>query len=120
MNKIDDRFWIETDSFIQSSLPSKTDTSSGIKGTSFLYIHAPHTQNPHNPSLSRFELFLHTQTFCGKPEPLYNTQYSDLFVIYQEVFNMHTGQSNPQSIIIEYSSGKKILDSTTKHCVFQH
>ena len=63
MTKIDDRYWIETGSFIHSSLPNKTDTSSGIKGTSFPYIHAPHTQNPHNPSLSRFELFPHTQTF---------------------------------------------------------
>ena len=118
MTKIDDRFWIETDSFIHSSLPNKTDTSSAIKGTSFPYIHAPHTQNPHNPSLSRFECFPHTQTFCGKPEPLYNTQYSDLFVTYQEGFNLHTGQPSPQSIINEYISGKLVLDSTTKHYVF--
>ena len=89
MTKIDDRYWIETDSFIQSSLPNKSDVSFGIKGTSFPYIHAPHTQNPHNTSLSRFELFPHTQRFCGKPEPLYTTQISDLFVTYQEGFNMH-------------------------------
>ena len=63
MTKIDDRYWIEADSFIHSSLPIKTDTSPGIKGTSFPYIHSPHSQNPHNPSLSRFELFPHTQTF---------------------------------------------------------
>ena len=64
MTTINDRYWNETDSFPHSSLPNKTDTSSGIKGASFPYIHAPHTQNPHNPSLSRFELFPHTQTFC--------------------------------------------------------
>ena len=110
--------WIETDFFIHSSLPNKSDLfSSGIRGTSFPYIHAPHTQNPQNPSLSRFELFPHTQTFCGKPEPLYTTQYSDLFVAYQEGFNMHTGQPNPQSIINEYISVKILLDSTTKHYV---
>ena len=74
MTKIDDIYWIETDSFIHSSLPKKSDTSYGIKGTSFPYIHVPHTQNPQNPSLS------HTQTFCGKPEPLNTTQHSDLFV----------------------------------------
>ena len=118
MTKIDDRYWIETDSFIHSSLPNKSDTTFGIKGTSFPYIHAPHTQNPHNPSLSRFELFPHTQTFCGKPEPLYTTQYSDLFVTYQEGFNMHTGQPNPQSIKNEYISGKIVFDSTTQHYVF--
>ena len=113
MTEINDRYWIETDFFVHSSLPNKTDTSSRIKGTS--YIHAPHTQNPHNPSLSRFELFPHTQTFCGKPEPLYTSQYSDLFVTYQEGFNMHTGQPNPQSIINEYITGKIVLDSPTKH-----
>ena len=71
MTNVNDRYWIETDSFIHSFLPSESDTSSGMKGTSFPYNHAPHIQNPHNPSLSRFELFPHTQKFCGKPEPLY-------------------------------------------------
>ena len=118
MTKIDERYWIETYSFIHSSLLNKCDTSSGIKGTSFPYIHALHTQNPHNPNLSRFELFPHTQTFCGKPEILYTTQYSDLFVTYQEGFNMHTGQPNPQSTINECISGKIVLDTTTKHYVF--
>ena len=117
MTEINARYWIETDSFSHSSLPNKTDTSSGMKGTSLPYIHAPHTQNPHTASLSRFELFPHTQTFCGKPEPLYTTQYSDPFVTFQEGFNMHTGQPNPQSIINEYFSGKILLDSTTKHYV---
>ena len=31
---------------------------------------------------------------------------------------MHTGQPSPQSIINEHSSGKVVLDSTTKHFVF--
>ena len=93
MTKIIDRNWIGRDFFIHSSLPNKSDASSGTKGTSFPYIHAPHTKTPHNPSLSYFQLFPHTQTFYGKPEPLYTTQYSD-----EENFNMHTGQPNPQSI----------------------
>ena len=67
----------------------KTDTTQGKKGTnSFSILHAPSVQNP---SLERFESFPHAQTFCGKPEPLYTTQYSDLFVIYTNDFNMHTG-----------------------------
>ena len=98
MIKIDDRYWIETDYFFHSSLTNKFDTSYGIKGTSFSYLHAPHTKNPHISSLSRFELFIYFQTSFGKAEPLYSTQYSDLFVTYQERFNMHTGQPNPQSI----------------------
>ena len=80
MIKIEDKFWIETDYFSHSSLPNKSDTSYGIKGTSFPYIHAPHKQNPHDPRLPRFELFPQTQTFCGEPEPLSPTQYSDFLV----------------------------------------
>ena len=118
MTKIDDRYWIETRSFIHSSVPNKSDTTFGIKGTSFPYIHPPHTQNPHKPSLSRIELFPHTQTFYGKLEPLYTTQNSYLFVTYQEGFNLHTGQPNPQPIINEHISGKIVLASTTQHYVF--
>ena len=50
----EDRFWIETDSFVQSSHPTKPDPTSDIKGTSYNIVHAPHTQNRHNPNLSRF------------------------------------------------------------------
>ena len=57
MTKIDDRYWIETDSFVQSSHPKEPDETFGIKGTSYPYVHDPHIQNPHNPSLSRFEVF---------------------------------------------------------------
>ena len=49
-------------------------------------------------------------------EPLYTTQYPD--VTFQEGFNMHTGQPNPQSIINESISGEIVLYSTTKHYVF--
>ena len=112
MTKIDDRYWIETDSFVHSSHSTKPDLTSGIKSTSHPYIHAPHPQNPNNPSLSRFEIIPNAQTFCGKPEPHYSTQYSDLFVTYTSGFNMHTEQPNPQSMINEYISGKIVLDSS--------
>ena len=46
---------------------------------------------------------LHAQTFCGKPETLYSTQYSVVFVTYSEGLNMHIGQPSPQSIVIEYT-----------------
>ena len=62
MTKIEDRYRIETDSFLRSSEPTKPDATSGIKGTALPYVHAPHTQNPNNPSLSRFEVFPNTQT----------------------------------------------------------
>ena len=117
MTKIDDRYWIETDSFVHSATPKKSSFD-GIKGTSYPYIRAAHTETPHNPSLSRFEVFPNAHTFCGKPEPLYSTQYSDLFVTYTEGFNMHTGQPNPTSIINEYISGKIILNNSNNKYIF--
>ena len=74
MTKIEDRYWIETDSFAHSSHSTKPDETSGIKDTTHPFVHAPHTRNPNNPSLSRFEVFPNAQTFCGKPDPLHSTQ----------------------------------------------
>ena len=123
MTKIEDRYWIGTDSFVHSSHSSKPKTTSGIKGTEHPNVYAPHlfflvtpnlvilsyTQHPNNPSLSRFEVYPTAQTFCGKPDPLYSTQYSDLFVTYTDDFNMHTGQPNTHSMIDEYISGKLVF-----------
>ena len=58
------------------------------------------------------------ETFCGKPDPLYSTQYSDLFVTYTDGSNMHTGQPNPQSMINEYSSGEIVLDNSNNKFIF--
>ena len=80
MTKIEDRYGIETDSFVHSPDSVKPKTISGIKGTEHPYVSAPHTQLPNNPGLSRFEVYPTAQTICGKPDPLYSTQYSDLFV----------------------------------------
>ena len=44
--KNEDRYWIETDSFVQSTHSTKSDPTSGINGTAQPYIHAPHTQKP--------------------------------------------------------------------------
>ena len=63
MTKIEDRYWIETDSFVHSPHSIKPKTTSGIKGTEHPYVYAPHTQRPNNPSLSRFEVFPTAQTF---------------------------------------------------------
>ena len=76
MTKIKDRYWIETDSFVHSPLPIKSKTTSGIKGTDYPYVYAPHTQHPNNPSLSRFEVFPTSQTFLVHQNLsiLHNTQ----------------------------------------------
>ena len=118
MTKIDDRYWIETDSFVLSAIPKKSSSFDGIKGTSYPYIRAPHTETPHTPSLSHFEVFPNAHTFCGKHEPLNSAQYSDLFVTYTEVFNIHTGQPNPTSIMNEYISGKIVLNNSNNNYIF--
>ena len=61
MTKTEDRYWIETDSFVHSSHSIKPKTKSGIEGTALPYVHAPHFQNPTFPSFSRFEIFLTAQ-----------------------------------------------------------
>ena len=55
MTKIEERFWMETNSFLHSSIPKYSDDITGKKGTPYPYVHAPHTQNPHNSSLSRLK-----------------------------------------------------------------
>ena len=67
--KIEDRYCIDTDSFVHSPIPKKSETTSGFKKTSNHYVHAPHTQNPHNPSLHALKYFQMLK-LCGKPYPL--------------------------------------------------
>ena len=86
--------------------------------TAHPYVHAHHTQHANNPSFSRFEVYPTAQTFCGQTDPLYSTQYSDLFVTYTDGFNMHTGQPTPHSMIDEYICGKIILDNSNNKFVF--
>ena len=118
MTKIEDRYWIETDFFVHSSIPKKPANNNGFKCTSYPYVHAPHAQNPQNPGVSRLEVFPNAQTFCGKPETLYSTPYPDLFVTYTEGFNMHTGQPNPSSMINENISGKIVFNNSKNKYVF--
>ena len=118
MTKIEDRYWIETDFFVRSPHSIKPKTTSGMKGTEDPYVYAPHAQHPNNPSLSRFEVFPTAQIICGKPDPLHSTPHSDLFVIYTDGFNMHTGQPNPYSMIDEHISGKIVLDTPNNKFIF--
>ena len=75
LGQVEEKFWVETDSLLHSSIPKNSETpSSGTNGTHFPDEHAPHTQNPHN---------LSAQTFCCKTVPLCSTPGSDLFVTFQ-------------------------------------
>ena len=83
MTKTEDKYWVDTDSFVHSSIPKKSDTTHGNKGTRFPYVHAPYAQNPHNPSLSRFEIFPHAQTYCSEPiTSLSNTMFRHLWYMH--------------------------------------
>ena len=61
--------------------------------TAFQHFKSPLGNDKH--SLSRIEIFQNKQTFCKKPTPMYTTQYPDLYINYQEGFNMQTGNKNP-------------------------
>ena len=71
-----------------------------------------------NPSLSRFEIHPSAQTFCGKPEPLYSTQYDDIFVTYLDGFDMNNGQPRPHSIFDQNNSGKIQFDTSNQKYIF--
>ena len=84
MTRIKDCYWIETDNFIDSSNITKHLQTEGIKGTKYPNVKTPQS-TVDKPSLSRFEIYPIAQTFCGKPEPLFSTQYEDIFVTYLRI-----------------------------------
>ena len=117
MTRIKDRYWIETDNFIDSSNITKHLQTEGIKGTKYPNVKTSQS-TVDNPSLSRFEINPIAQIFCGKPEPLYSTQYGDIFVTYLDGFDMNTGQPKPHSIIDQNISGKIQFDKSNQNYIF--
>ena len=117
MTTIKDRYWIETNNFIKSSNITQNLQNDRIKGTKHTNVKTPHS-TVDNPSLSRFDIYPIAQTFCGKPEPLYSTQYDDIFVTYLDGFDMINGQPRPHSLIDQNISGKIQLDASNQKYVF--
>ena len=117
MTRIKDRYWIETDNFVDSSNITKHLQTEGIKGTKYPNVKTPQS-TVDNPSLSRFEIHTIAQTFCGKPEPLFSTQYEDIFVTYLDGFDMNTGQPKPHSKIDQNISGKTQFDISNNKYIF--
>ena len=62
MTRIKDRYWIETDNFIESSNVTQNFQPEGIQGTKYPNVKTPQP-TVENPSLSRFELYPDSQTF---------------------------------------------------------
>ena len=117
MTRIKDRYWIETDTFIQSSNITQNLQNEGIQGTKYPNVKTPQS-TVDNPTLSRFEIYPIEQTFCGKPEPLYSTQYDDIFVTYLDGFDMNNGQPRPHSIINQNISGRIQFDISNQKYIF--
>ena len=120
MTRIKDRFWIENDHFIESSNITQTLQNEGIQGTNYPNVKTPQS-TVDNPSLSQFEIYPIAQTFCGQPEPLYSTQYDDIFVTYLDGFDMNNGQPRPHSIIEQNISGRIQFDTSNQKYIYsQH
>ena len=117
MTRIKDRYWIETNTFIETSNITQKLQTEGIQGTKYPNIKTPQSKVS-NPSLSRFEIYPIAQTFCGKPEPLFSTQYDDIFVTYLDGFDMNTGLPKPHSIIDQTISGNIKYDDSNKRYIF--
>ena len=64
---------------MESSNITQNIQNEGIKGTKYPNVKTPHS-TVDNPSVSQFEIYPIAQTFSGKPEPLYSTQFYDIFV----------------------------------------
>ena len=97
MTRIKDRYWIETENFIESSNTTQNLQNEGIKGTKYPNVKTPQS-TVDNPNFSRFEIYPIARTFCGKPEPFNSTQYDDIFVTLSDSFDMNNGQPRPLNI----------------------
>ena len=115
--RIKDRYWIETDNFIESSNITQNFQPEGIQGTEYPNVKTPKS-TVENPSFSRFEIYPIAQTFCEKPEPLYSSQFDDIFVTSFDGFDMNNGQLRPHSILDQKISGKKQFDTSNQKYIF--
>ena len=115
MTRIKGRYWIETNIFIESSNITQNLQIEGIQGTKYPNVKTPQS-TVDNPSLSQFEIYPIAQTFCGKPEPIYSTQY--IFVTYLDGFDMNKGQPRPHSKIDQNTSGRIQFDTSNQKYIF--
>ena len=117
MTRIKDRYWIETDNYIEPSNITQNLQNEGINETKYSNAKTPQS-TVGNPSLSRFEIYPIAQTFCGKSEPLYSTKYDEIFVTYLDGFDMNNGQPRPHSIIDQNISGRIQFDTSSQKEIF--
>ena len=97
MSKLSNRYWLETDDFLNSSEKNTGKIDKSILPIVFLYANSPLGTN--NPTLSRMEIFQQKITFCKKPTQIHKTLYRDSFVTYREGFKMKIRIKN--SIVVD-------------------
>ena len=56
MTRIKDRYWIETDTFIETSNITQKLRTEGIQGTRYPIVKTPQSKES-NPNLSRFKIY---------------------------------------------------------------
>ena len=78
MVKYQDRYWIETNA--EWTAVQQTDITQKMK------------LNKTDTIATRFEVFPLVERECGSLQPLYKTEYDDIYIIYEYGFDMHTGQ----------------------------
>ena len=79
MVKYQDRYWIETNA--EWTTVQKPDIQEKIKLNKTASI------------TTRFEIYPIVEHECGSLQPLYKTEYDDIYRIYEYGFDMHTGQN---------------------------
>ena len=82
MSELNNRYWLETEYFFNNN-------------KSHILSEGPYHDSKSQTRFSRFADFPESKMFFNKPTPLYTTQYADLFITYEERFNMHTGKLSP-------------------------
>ena len=85
MTKIEDRYWIETDSFVHSPHPIKSKTASGIKGTEHPYVYVQNTP--------MFMLLIHNTQIIQVFQDLKFSLQHKPSVVNQTLFILHNIQT---------------------------
>ena len=78
MVKYQDRYWIETNA--EWTTVQQHDKTQKIK------------MNKTDTIATRFEIYPIVERECGSLQPIHKTEYDDIYITYENGFDMHTGQ----------------------------
>ena len=78
MVKYQDRYWIETNA--EWTTVQKPDIQEKIKLNKTASI------------ATRFEVYPIVEHECGSPQPIHKSEYDDIYIIFENGFDLHTGQ----------------------------